>query len=110
MSIVVRSLPGTFKLEVVDGVVCQYHHSRKLKNLPALKLGRIYQTLREPGGAQTGLPLLWQLWHYWPTRIWLLEAESVRAVQFELPVTTSPVAETLSANDKTRADLDSDPK
>jgi len=49
------------------------------------------------------------LWYYWPTRIFLLEAEPVRAVQIK-SVTASPATETSSANDKTRADLDSDPK
>src|SRR5580700_6657347 len=47
---------------------------------------------------------------YWPTTTFLLETESVRAVQIGLPLATSPVAKTLSANDNTRADLDSDPK
>src|ERR1035438_1331283 len=37
MSIVVRSLPGTFKLAVVDGVVCQYPPLPQIKKSASLE-------------------------------------------------------------------------
>ena len=42
------------------------------------------------------------------TRTFLLDAESARAAQFRKLV-TSPVAETLSAKDKTKPEIDSEP-
>ena len=42
------------------------------------------------------------------TTTFLLDAESARAAQFR-ELVTSPVAETLSAKDKTKPEIDSDP-